>query len=268
MKKSRNEITVGFFVVVGFIILATTVFFVSGVYVFRQGIELNVMYDYVSILDKGAPVRMAGVRVGEVNKVELTRDMDADKLRVRVKLFIEKGVEIRENYMFLIRGTHILSEPHIEISPEKGESPLLQDGATLNGVTPVPIEDLIGRGHQIAANLDEIFKSLRGAVQDEQSGEAIRGILTNLASLTQSLEVVFSGSEADLKKAIGNIEASSQSLRSVMSQLDSGDGTIGKLLTEDQLYEDLRAFVEDIKAHPWKLFKQTSDNRKDLKLYS
>jgi len=268
MKKGRNEVMVGSFVVIGFVMLATLVFFVSGIYIFRQGIEVNVMYDYVSILDKGAPVRMAGVRVGEVNKVELTRDMDANKLRVRVKLFIEKGIEIRENYAFLIQGTHILSEPHIEISPAAGDMPLLQDGATLNGVTPVPIEALIQRGHHIAANLDEIFESLRDAVQDEQSGDAIKGILVNLASLTESLEIVFSGSEQGLKNAIVNLEASSASMRDMLAQVQQGEGTVGKFLSEDQVYTDIRDFVADIKAHPWKLFKQNSAGKKDLKLYS
>jgi len=40
----------------------------------------------------------------------------------------------------------------------------------------------------------------------------------------------------------------------VMSRLDRGEGTIGKLLTEDGLYNEVEAFVKDIRAHPWKLF--------------
>ena len=113
MKKKNNEVQVGVFVILGFIFLTLVLFFVSGVYLFRSGYTIDVMYNYVSILNKGAPVRMAGVRVGEVSQVEIVYDEAKQTNRVKVKLFIEKGVQIRENYAFTIRGTHVLSEPHV-----------------------------------------------------------------------------------------------------------------------------------------------------------
>ncbi|NQT22764.1 MAG: MCE family protein [Candidatus Omnitrophica bacterium] len=42
----------------------------------------------------------------------------------------------------------------------------------------------------------------------------------------------------------------------IMTGVKDGKGTIGKLLTDDTIYNDLEAFVKDIKAHPWKLFKK------------
>src|SRR3989338_4101000 len=113
MKKTRAEILVGTFVIFGFLILSLVVFFVSGVYLVRPGYKVFVMFNYVSILDKGAPVRMAGVRVGEVSKVALQEDPQTGQTRVKVQLFIAKGFEIRENYLFNVRGAHIMSEPHI-----------------------------------------------------------------------------------------------------------------------------------------------------------
>ena len=205
MPKPRNEAAVGFFVIVGFILLTLIVFFVSGAFFFRQGYALNLMYDYVSILDKGAPVRMAGVRVGEVSKVELVFDETSLKTRVRVKLFIEKGVQIRENYLFKIQGTHVLSEPHIEITPQKGNSPVLEDGKTMAGVETVAMEDIIQAGYDAAG-----------------------------------------------------------SVNGILAKLEKGEGTAGKLLTQDDLYQDLRGFVSEIKAHPWRLLKRDNEKRRFL----
>lgn len=42
----------------------------------------------------------------------------------------------------------------------------------------------------------------------------------------------------------------------VMSRLKNGEGTIGKLLTEDKIYNDMEAFVEDLKKNPWKLLNK------------
>ena len=256
MKKHRNEAAVGMFVVIGFIILTLIVFFVSGVYFFRSGYAVTAVYDYVSILDKGAPVRMAGVRVGEVSSVALKEDAGASKTRVWVKLFIEKGVQIRENYVFTIRGTHVLSEPHIEISPQPGGVGFLKDGAVVEGANLVPLEALIERAHSIAENLDAIFRTFRDAVDDEESAKALKTVLVNLAKITESLETVLTGSEKDLKQAIHNIESSTASMDRIMTDMDKGEGTMGKLLNNDELYEEMRAFVTEIKTHPWRLLKK------------
>ena len=206
MKKKSNEVSVGVFVILGFIFLTVVLFFVSGVYLFRSGYTVDVMFNYVSILNKGAPVRMAGVRVGEVSQVDIVYDEALQNNRVKVKLFIEKGAEIRENYAFTIRGTHVLSEPHVEITPKPGTFPLLRRGALMEGVPLVAVEELIDQAHG----------------------------------------------------TLSHIESSSASLSNILGKVEKGDGTIGKLLVEDELYKEMEAFTKDVRAHPWKLLRKDS----------
>jgi phospholipid/cholesterol/gamma-HCH transport system substrate-binding protein len=267
MKKKRNEAWVGMFVIVGFIILTLMTFFVSGAYLFRKGYTLNVMYKYVSILDRGAPVRMAGVRVGEVNGVELIYDAKAGQTKVLVKLFIEKGVEIRQNYAFHIRGTHVLSEPHIEISPRPGNAPVIERDSTIRGEDPVPLEALIQRAHDISKNIDAIFKTFRDAVDDRETGETFRDMLANLAKMSKSMSEVLDGSEEDLKRSIANLDESSEALSVTLERVRRGEGTAGKLLMEDELYQEIRAFVAEIKAHPWRLLRKDNERRKFLGIF-
>ncbi len=258
-KKARNEVAVGAFVIVGSIALSLVIFFISGVYFFRAGYALNVMYEYVSILDRGAPVRMAGVRVGEVSQINLVHDKETQKIRVHVKLFIEKGVEISENYEFKIRGTHILSEPHIEITPVAGDAPLLKGGETIEGISPIPMEALIQQADEIARALNSILSNVKGAVEDPQTRKSVREILNNLSTLTESLNKVMVGSEEDMKLAIANINSATASLDSVLKQIHEGEGTVGKLLQEDELYQEMREFVAEIKARPWRLLKRDDE---------
>lgn len=256
MKTKTNEMTVGIFVIVGFILLTFVLFFVSGVYLVRAGYKINVMYSYVSILDKGAPVRMAGVRVGEVNKVDLIYDESKRVNRVRVKLFIEKGVEIRENYTFTIRGTHVLSEPHIEITPVPGDFPLLHRGATVEGTNLVPVEALIDRAHEIMSQLAGIMKKFNTEVVDGGTIKDLKVMVANLSDLSGSLSQALKGSEEDLHKSLQNIDQSTASLSTILSKTEKGEGTLGQLLMKDDLYQELDAFVKDIRAHPWKLLKK------------
>ena len=210
MKKKSNEVSVGVFVILGFVFLTLVLFFVSGVYLFRSGYTVEAMFNYVSILNKGAPVRMAGVRVGEVSQVEIVYDKAKQNNRVKIKLFIEKGVEIRENYAFTIRGTHVLSEPHVEITPKPGVFPLLRKGAVVEGVPLVAVEELIDQAHG----------------------------------------------------TLGHIESSSDSLSQILAKVEKGEGTLGSLLMKDELYTEMEAFAKDVRAHPWKLVRKSSQDKR------
>ncbi len=260
--KKTNEVSVGIFVILGFIFLTLVLFFVSGVYLFRSGYTIDVMYNYVSILNKGAPVRMAGVRVGEVSKVDLVFDAAKQNSRVKVKLFIEKGVEIRENYEFTIRGTHILSEPHVEITPKPGTFPLLVKGALVEGVPLVAVEELIDRAREILDHLSVIAGKFREGVDDQGTLKDLKTLVSNLSSLSGALNDSVKSPDGDMRQSFQNIEASSAAMSTILGKVEKGEGTLGKLLMEDELYQEMEAFVKDVRAHPWKLLKKDSSSKR------
>jgi len=261
MSKKRNEALVGMFVLVGFVLFALLVFFISGVYLFRAGYALQVNYDYVSILDKGAPVRMAGVRVGEVSAVELLEDPANKRMRVKVRLFIKEGIRIRKNFAFKIQGTHVLSEPHIEITPAPGEEPVLEPNTTIEGVSPLPVENLIERADAISVQLHDILQRVHETVMDEKTGETIQSMLQNLSKVSSALHNLLVSSDAPAKETLENLRSSTEDLKSVLDRLDKGQGTAGKLLKDEALYQDARDLIAEIKAHPWRLLKKDGEKR-------
>lgn len=259
MKKGNNEVAVGVFVILGFIFLTLVLFFVSGVYLFRPGYSVEVVYGYVSILNKGAPVRMAGVKVGEVSDVRLFFDEAKKMNRVKVKLFIEKGVEIRENYEFSIRGTHILSEPHIEISPKPGHFPLLRKGNIVEGAELVSVEALVDKAHEILGHLAKVTGKFSEGV-DDGTVKDLKTMITNLSELSGALNKSLKGSEEEVRQSVKSIESSAASLETILAKVRSGEGTVGQLLMKDSLYNEMDAFVKDLRAHPWKLLKKDSSS--------
>lgn len=256
MKKDRHEVAVGMFVIIGFLVLTVTVFFVSGVYLFKPGYKIHVMYEYVSILNKGAPIRMAGVRIGEVDDVNLVFDKEKGHIRVKITLFINNGIEVRENYQFFIRGTHILSEPHIEISPVEGNAPVIKPGTLLEGIDPVPVEEIVEKAHAIAGHLEAVLGAFRNASGADDGGETLKGLLINLEKITKSLSIAMDGNEENLKDSLENLHESSEAMTQILTKMQAGEGTAGKLLMTEELHNELMAFVKEIKTRPWRLMKK------------
>jgi phospholipid/cholesterol/gamma-HCH transport system substrate-binding protein len=59
-----------------------------------------------------------------------------------------------------------------------------------------------------------------------------------------------------MAKVFESLSGLTESVKVIVDRLKNGEGTIGKLLTRDEIYQDLEAFVEDIKNNPWKLLNK------------
>jgi len=49
----------------------------------------------------------------------------------------------------------------------------------------------------------------------------------------------------------------------ILEKLDEGEGTLGRLLTDDSVYNKIEDMIEDIKSHPWKLLHRPSKRDED-----
>ncbi len=263
MKNNTREFWVGLFAGLGFLILTFIIFFVGGISVFKHGYTVTLKFDYVSILDKGAPVRMAGVRVGEVSAVGLQFDEAQKKNRVFVKVFLNRGTEVRENYVFAVQGAYVLSEPHIEITPQIGDRPLLKNGAVLEGTGPVQIDELITRSLHIAEQMDAILSKVRVMTDDKELTDALKVMVVNFADLSVQMKSFMSGNQQDMTSAVHNIkdfseklDQSAEKFNDLMTHVKQGDGTVGKFLYSDEVYKNIKDLSADIKKSPWKLLRK------------
>jgi len=266
-KQSRLEIWVGLFVIIALIILTLLVFFVSGVYLFRNGYNINVVFNFVSNLDKGAAVRMAGIRVGVVDELKIIYPEGEGKPKVRVKVFIrDKKIQFRENSAIRIDGIYGLNIPHLQITPNQDvNSRVLQEGDTVTGVDPIPIESLVSKGREIADHLQDTVMKINDFLDDPEVFQSLKQTIVNLDSLTASLNKILHDKEADVTQAITDFEKMTSALKSIFEKIDRGDGTAGKFLNDDSIYNEMDAFVKDLKKHPWKLLKKTKDEDEDGK---
>ncbi len=258
MLKLKSELAVGIFVVVGFILLTVVVFGVSGIYLFRPGYQLKADFDYVSIIDRGAPVRYAGVKIGEIKKVDINESIDgSEKGSVRLTLFIVKGVKIYENDLFSVQGTHIMAEPHVEVEPAKSErGRLLKHGDQIRGASPVSMDELIVQGKEIAGKINSFLTTVQNSVKDPNSKEALSNALVNLSELTASLNTIIKGQEQEVRVGLANLNKSANQLNILLEKMNKGEGMMGRLIADDQLYDELLELVRDIKKHPWRLLKK------------
>jgi len=197
MDEARTfELKVGIFIMIGIAILFIIVFSIGDINLSKKGYHIKVLFSFASGIGPSAPVRLAGVGVGQIQGIRIIRDKD-NKTRAELVAWIQEGTQIEEDAVVTINTLGLLGEKYLEILPGTSGKPVIKNDGMLIGKDPVPMEK----------------------------------ITENLAKLSDSVS-------------------------EIVDRLKRGEGTIGKLLTDDAVYKNLEAFTEDIKRHPWKLLNK------------
>ena len=235
--KSSFELKVGIFIFIGIVILSVIVFSIGNFYGVKRGYVLNMLFNFANGISVGAPVRYAGVEVGEVQDIEVYFDEKENIPMIRLRIWVAQNTWVNEDASATINTLGLLGEKYLEIIPGTREARLLQKGDTLRGKDPISTEELTRETKKTLTKVDKMIESINKIVGDEEF-------------------------RASLKNTLANLETLSSELSEVMTVVRKGEGTIGKFFTDDKLYNDIDEMVLDIKKHPWKLLYRPKESKK------
>ncbi len=224
-----SQVRVGVLILVGLAILAYAVFRVGDLLnIFTGRYELVALFPTAAGLVEGSAVTVAGLRVGQVEEVELIplhRQYGGNHVSVRISVSQDVREQIRADSRAQLRTQGLLGDRYIDVEPGTPGAPVLRPGDTIPSVPPIQVEDLIATASGILDEAGAVIGSLRRITVAIEQGEGTLGrLLTDDALYTQ-----LAGAAAELE----------WSLRAVMD----ADGTLGRLIRDPALYEDLRAAV-------------------------
>jgi phospholipid/cholesterol/gamma-HCH transport system substrate-binding protein len=160
--------------------------------------EYHAVFSDATGVVKGDDVRIAGVKVGSVDKIEIE-----DKTRAKVTFSVEDGTDLSTATQAAIRYRNLVGQRYISLSPEPGDSAKLKDGGTIPVEQTSPALDLtvLFNGFKPlfqALSPDDINKLSYEVVQVFQGeGGTLENLLGHTASITQTL--------ADRDQVIGDL---------------------------------------------------------------
>jgi len=231
--KDQVEFKVGLFVLVALLSLGLLIYQTGEVYV-RPGYKIRVLFGYTGGLEIGAPVQVAGVPVGEVEEITF-RGAGTPETRVEVVARIRENVRVAKSSRVRIGSRSLLGKKHLEILPGTTAGDQLERGEWLVGQDPVMMEEVAETGRRVAHKLEKTVDALNQWIADENFQKNVKDNLAQSSALL-----------ADVKEAV-------RSMNVLFNRINNKEGTLGKLIADDALYEDLKTLVGDLKENPWKL---------------
>jgi phospholipid/cholesterol/gamma-HCH transport system substrate-binding protein len=152
--KTKMELKVGIFVFIGLVILVVSVLSIGGFKTWSSGYKVNVTFSFINGVKLGAPVRFAGVDVGEVKRINFLRQ-ETGQDRVEVVCWIKKEINIPSDSTVWVNTLGLLGEKYIEIMPGRDYSKFVSGGESVIGVDPMPMHEVTRTAKEIADNVKE-----------------------------------------------------------------------------------------------------------------
>ncbi len=247
-KEADLQVKVGMFVVAALACLIVFVFAISDFSIFKKGQDCRVVFSYADGLKKGAPVRVAGVDAGHVRAIRVVYDNTDRKTHVVAEAWMEAGHKVPADSTFMINQLGLLGEKYLEIIPGSSAA-LVMPGMTVRGEDPVPMETITKMVGSLGGEVTTTLNNINNGILTEGNKTALAATLAHLAGLTESLN---KGLLTETNtRAFSAILANTADLTGMMK---SGDGTVGKFLTDPDVFTNLEELSADLKANPWKLF--------------
>lgn len=331
MKGLSIEIRVGLLILAAAVVLAGFTFLLSGVQ-FGHKYIVYADFDNPGSVQPGAPVRIAGMKVGAVEGVEyLGGKLDPQTGRralIRMKLEIDDKVKdtVHTNALFYVTAQGVLGEQFIAIDPGTVDKPILREGAIVHGVDPPRLDLALALGYELLetftsairnnreelaamlTNLGDIVRSLRDvlvnnrervdriianietatedastlarSIKSRVDGPQVDRIMANLDKTTtaisrdigpilEDLRTTADGASAlmnpeqrtKIQTAIDNISqlteranATVADAQTIVGHIKAGEGSVGAMLMDEEMYDDLQEMIRDLKHNPWKFF--------------
>jgi phospholipid/cholesterol/gamma-HCH transport system substrate-binding protein len=238
--------SVGAFVLLGVLLFGGGLFLIGDRrLLFARQFELTATFGKVTGLQVGTRVRLAGLDAGEVLDVQIP-PRPSERFRVRMRVREDLRQLLRTDSVPAIQTDGIVGNAFIQLNVGSENAPVLAPGATLVGTDPVEFADLIQEGRTtfqtvaaqisgLSADTANAIKALTGAA--DTTTRVIDDVGQNVQTLT-----------ARSADAVGEAQSALSEAQRLMTAIRSGEGTIGRLMTDDALYQRVAAASRDVEA--------------------
>jgi phospholipid/cholesterol/gamma-HCH transport system substrate-binding protein len=286
--RRRDEVAVGVLLTVALaVVILGTLWLARGG--LSRGYPLFTRFTWGQNLKQGQPVTLAGIRVGYVGNVDLLPDGYLD-----VRLQIDDDRRIPLGSVATVQPVGIFGDVQVALQPKLGPNPKsYAAGDTVPAGPPTPsIGDVLSRVDSIGQSVNAMTQALEAELVQAGGLRDLRRTIASTAQLTAQMQAIAAEQNRNLTATLGAYRRAATSIDSVqigrtlenlrltsanaaeltadldstttringlVSRLERGEGTAGKLLSDTLLYRDLRNLVArtdsllaDLKANPKK----------------
>jgi phospholipid/cholesterol/gamma-HCH transport system substrate-binding protein len=268
MNNPQQTARVGLFFLLGVALTWVTFETLSGGKVFQdEGYTLIAGFESLKELKEGDEVRMAGVKIGEVLRTQLS----GTGRRAEAVLRIASQYKIKTDATATIVMAGLIGTNYIGIDLGSIDAPTLPEGAEIRTKTTPDINSVMSEIGQLSQKLEGALGSIGtmlsgdpnkpGIVQKidqlvTENREKVGATLTNLQQISDKVNkgegtlgrLISDPKLHEIKTSVNQAKTFLDNAQAIMADVKAGKGTIGALVYDPKAGEDIKASIANIRA--------------------
>lgn len=243
-----GKLQVGLLIMFVVIILIWSSFGGSGTSLFESKGKFVCYFDNVDGLVRGSPIWMSGLEIGNVTSLGLK--LIDEKRMVEVKCRVKKEIwpSVTEDARARLGTIGFLGDKYIEILPGTANKPPLAEGAVMQTQHIGNAPDMFKAGEEafdnagsVVANLDTLLARVKDGTGTLGKLSTDSALYTEMTKLLTSLTKLSADLQKNQDRLVSSVEHMATSVGELSDQVNENKGTIGKLITDPALYNNLNA---------------------------
>lgn len=216
VSRTTKEFLVGALVLGVIALLGVFGWLMGAVGPFHKQVRFDLLYGFAGGVEVGSPVRVAGVKVGKVEKIEFlppTAESDTDRVALKVTIGVSQSAApiVRKDSRFYINMAGIIGERYVEISPGSSASEALAPGSAIRGIDPPRIDQLLSQGYGVFGRIQEFL---------EDNEKTLTEFLGNTNRLLTDANKMMQGAEkGKVFKLVDNLNSIAVDVKSLTKSL-------------------------------------------------
>ncbi len=264
-KNSTNKIKLGVFVSLGLVVLILAIYYIGEKQLlFESTFRLTGVFTDVGGLQPGNNVRLSGISIGTVESISLVSDTT-----VRVEIVIDESSRkfIKKDAIATIGSEGLIGNKVLVINPGTGGKKNIEDNDIIQTEQPIDVDDIMlslkttidntaiitGDLAKISTNIESGNGTIGRLIMDQSWRENIQSTIINLKDGSEKF-VVFMDKSQDIDNILlalnSNIDSTSaviQDLSKITSNIEAGEGVVGKLLMDQSMGQNLDSTLINLK---------------------
>ena len=226
MNNTSQTIRVGLFFILGLALAWITFESLNGGHLFKpRGYTLVAGFANLKGLKTGDEVRMAGVKVGAVQLTRLAPH------RVEALLTIDPDTKIPADAVASVEQSSLLGSNYLGVTFGTPGNQLLKDGEEISTKATVDMSEVISQLGTLGSKLEQVIGDI---------GKSM-GTGGENGNLFQRIDKLVNENGPKITETVSN-------LQDITAKIKNGEGTMGKLVNDSKMHDELLASVTEIKA--------------------
>ncbi len=259
-----SQLKVGITVIAASVTLAVLIILMSGTGgFFTKKIILKSYFDDANGLRQGAPVRLSGVDIGNVSKIQVIDNKPLTPVEVTMKVVTKYKFGLRKDSKTLLSTAGVLGETYINIDSSLARGAPVESGDVLPSQSVPDFGDMVRSGQSTLQNMDALLKRMDRIIAFVESGQGSVGKLIydpTLYNRVNTTVTEFQGLVSEISEGKGSLgkllnddelynkaNASIDKINKMIDDLNAGNGTAGKLLKDSSLYDNANQTIANVK---------------------